>query len=75
MRCCATLRSAATAFDARYTGNERGLDCAPIRGEDPSAEISGVLSPYPEAVTLAVRNRVAISMKARSGDGTWRLPG
>jgi transposase len=35
----------------------------------------GVLFPYPEALTLAVRNRVAISMNARSGDGTWRLPG
>jgi hypothetical protein len=32
----AALRSAATAFDARYADNERGLDCAPIWGEDPA---------------------------------------
>ena len=28
--------SAATAFDASYAANERDLDCAPIRGEDPA---------------------------------------
>jgi signal transduction histidine kinase len=32
----AALRSAATAFDARYADNKRGLDCTPIRGEDPA---------------------------------------
>src|SRR5262245_5709995 len=34
----AALRSAATAFDARYADNERGLDCTPIRGALPHEE-------------------------------------
>ena len=32
----AALRCAAPVSDARYTIDERGLDCAPIRGEDPA---------------------------------------
>jgi hypothetical protein len=34
----AALRSAAPAFDARYTGNERGLDCAPIWSAPPRVD-------------------------------------
>ena len=32
----AALRCAAPDFDARYTIGARGLDCVPIRGEDPT---------------------------------------
>jgi hypothetical protein len=32
----AVLRYAAPVFDARYIIDDRGLDCAPIRGEDPA---------------------------------------
>jgi hypothetical protein len=32
----AALRSAAPVSDALYAINERGLDCTPIRGEDPA---------------------------------------
>ena len=32
----AALRYAAPVSDALYAVNERGLDCAPIRGEDPA---------------------------------------
>ena len=32
----AALRYAAPVSDALYAINERGLDCAPIRGEDPA---------------------------------------
>ena len=55
----AALRYAAPVSDALYAINERGLDCTPIRGEDP-APIDSLYSTRVEFNQSGVRSNNAM---------------